>query len=149
MNTIAIIGRIGKEIELKYLQSGSAIASFSIAVDQSYVKDGNKVEKTSWFDISAFGKTAENVTKYFNRGSRIGITGELEQQTWKTTQGDNRSKVIIKMQRFDFIDSKNDNQNSQNNSQNQAQSHAPNGAPVYVENATPKVPEIDIDQDEI
>jgi len=115
MNNINIIGRIGKEIELKYLQSGNAVASFSIAVDQSYVKDGQKVEKTSWFDISCFGKTAENVNKFFRKGSRIGISGELEQQQWKSQDGENRSRVIIKMQNFTFIDSKGDNQGGGNN----------------------------------
>ena len=113
MNNINIIGRIGKEIELKYLQSGSAVTNFSIAVDQSYKIEGKKVEKTSWFDISAFGKNAENVNQYFRKGSMIGITGELEQQTWEAQDGTNRSKVIIKMQSFSFIDKKEEQNNQQ------------------------------------
>ena len=104
MNQVNLVARIGKEIELKYLPSGSAIASFSVAVNQDYKKDGQKVEKTSWFDITAFGKTAENVNQYFNKGSMIGITGELEQQTWAAQDGTKRSKVIIKLQNFTFID---------------------------------------------
>jgi len=112
VNNVNIVGRIGKDIELRYLQSGSAVASFSIAVDQSYKKDGQKVEKTSWFDVSAFGKTAELVNQYFYKGSMIGITGELEQQTWQAQDGSNRSKVIIKMQQVTFIDKKSDNQSN-------------------------------------
>jgi len=112
VNSVNIVGRIGKDIELRYLQSGSAVASFSIAVDQSYKKDGQKVEKTSWFDVSAFGKTAELVNQYFYKGSMIGITGELEQQTWQAQDGSNRSKVIIKMQQVTFIDKKSDNQSN-------------------------------------
>ena len=111
MNQVNLVARIGKEIELKYLPSGSAIASFSVAINQDYKKqDGTKVEKTSWFDITAFGKTAENVNKYFNKGSMIGITGELEQQTWTAQDGSKRSKIIIKLQNFTFIDRKQDNQ---------------------------------------
>ena len=114
MNNISIIGRIGKEIELKFLPSGSAIANFSIAVNQDYKKqDGSKVEKTSWFDITAFGKTAENLNNFFNKGSMIGISGELEQQTWTSQDGTNKSKVIIKLQSFTFIDKKQDNQQQQ------------------------------------
>ena len=124
MNNINIIGRIGKDIELKYLQSGSAVASFSIAVDQSYKKDGQKVEKTSWFDISAFGKTAENLNQYFSKGSMIGISGELEQQTWNDQQGQKKSKVIIKMQNFTFID-KRDNQPQQSYQAPQQQYNQP------------------------
>ena len=122
MNSVNVIGRIGKDIELKYLQSGSAVASFSIAVDQSYKKDGQKVEKTSWFDISAFGNTAETVKQYFNKGSMIGITGELEQQTWKAQDGSGRSKVIIKMQNLTFIDKKDSNQQQQGGYQQQQNS---------------------------
>ena len=124
MNVISIIGRIGKDIELKYLQSGSAVASFSIAVDQSYKREGQKVEKTSWFDVSAFGKTAENVNQYFHKGSMIGITGELEQQTWKAQDESNRSKVIIKMQTLTFIDKK-DNSQPQQQQQGGYQQQAP------------------------
>jgi len=125
MNSVNIIGRIGKEIELKYLQNGNAVANFSIAINQDYKKDGQKVEKTSWFDITTFGKTAENVNQYFRKGSMIGITGELEQQAWKAPDGTNRSKVIIKMQSFTFIDKKEqqDNQQQQGYSQQQQQSY--------------------------
>jgi single-strand DNA-binding protein len=112
MNTVNIIGTITRDIELKYIPSGSAIANFSIAVNQDYKKqDGTKVEKTSFFDISVFGKQAEVINQYFHKGSRIGIQGELEQQVWQDTQTQqNRSKVIIKLQKFDFIDRKTDNQ---------------------------------------
>jgi len=139
MNNINIIGRIGKEIELRYLQSGSAVASFSIAVDQSYKKDGQKIEKTSWFDVSAFGKIAETVNSFFNKGSMIGISGELEQQTWKAQDGSNRSKVIIKLQNLTFIDKKDNNQQGgqapqqQQNygQQQQGQQYQPQGQQQY------------------
>ena len=109
MNSVSIIGRIGGDISLRYLPSGKAVASFSIAVDQSYKKDGQKVEKTSWFDIVAFNG-AEAINQYFNKGSKIGITGELEQQTWQDQNGGKRSKVIIKLRSFDFIDKNTDNE---------------------------------------
>ncbi len=108
MNNVSLIGRIGKDIELKYLPSGSAVASFTIAIDQSYKdKQGQKVEKTSWIDIVAFNG-AETINKYFHKGRRIGITGELEQQTWKDQNGNNRSKIVVKLRSFDFIDKKED-----------------------------------------
>ena len=141
MNNISIIGRIGKEIELKFLPSGSAIANFSIAVNQDYKKqDGTKVEKTSWFEITAFGKTAENLNKFFSRGSMIGISGELEQQTWTAQDGTNKSKVIIKLQSFTFIDKKQDNQ--------QQQTQQPYNAMDYNQ-AQNSIPTIDVDTEEI
>ena len=106
MNTVNLIGRIGKDIELKYLPSGTAIASFAIAIDQSYKdKNGQKVDKTSWIDIVAF-KGAETINQYFTKGDRIGIQGELDQQTWQDQQGNNRSKVVVKCERFFFIERK-------------------------------------------
>jgi len=99
---------------LRYLPSGKAVASFSIAVDQSYKKDGQKVQKTSWFNIVAFNE-AEAINQYFHKGSRIGITGELEQQTWQDQSGGKRSKVIIKLRSFDFIDRKTDNEQPDRN----------------------------------
>ena len=129
MNNVNIVGRIGKDIELKYLQSGSAVASFSIAVDQSYKKDGQKVEKTSWFDVSAFGKTAETVNQYFHKGSMIGITGELEQQTWKAQDGTGRSKVIIKLQNLTFIDKRDNQSNNTQTNQVQQQQYQPQQQP--------------------
>lgn len=124
MNNTNIIGRIGKEIELKYLSSGSAVASFSIAVDQSYKnKDtGQKVEKTSWIDIKAIGVNAENVNKFFHKGSMIGIEGELEQESWKAQDGSNRSKIVVKLKKFTFIDKRTDSlQQAPQNNYNQPQ----------------------------
>ena len=129
MNSTNIIGRIGSDISLKFLQSGSAIASFSIAVDQSYKKDGQKIEKTSWFDISAFAKTAENLNNFFHKGSMIGVSGELEQQTWTDQSGAKKSKVIIKLQSFTFID-KFDNQQVPQQQQYQAPTQQQYQAPA-------------------
>jgi len=127
MNNTNIVGRIGSDISLTFLASGSAIANFSIAVNQDYKdKGGAKVEKTSWFDITAFGKTAENVNNFFGKGSMIGITGELEQQTWVDQQQQKRSKVIIKLQSFTFIDKREQNNQQQGNyQQSQQQYNAP------------------------
>ena len=106
MNTVNLIGRIGKDIELKYLPSGNAVASFAIAIDQSYKdKNGQKVDKTSWIDIVAF-RGAETINQFFAKGDRIGIQGELDQQTWQDQQGNKRSKIVDKCDKFDFIEKK-------------------------------------------
>ena len=139
MNSVQLIGRIGADIELKYLPSGKPVASFPIAVDQSYKKDGQKVEKVSWFDIVAF-QGAEVINQYFKKGSKIGITGELDQPRWEDQQGNKRSKVIIKLRAFDFIDSKNDNQPKQP----PVTQYPPNKEGYQQNNA---IPEIDIDDD--
>ncbi len=123
MNNVNIIGTMTRDLELKYLPSGIAVGSFAIAVNQDYKKqDGTKVEKTSFFDVKVIGKQSEIINQYFSKGSRIGITGELEQETWQDNQGQNRSKVVIKLEQFSFIDKKsNDNQGQRSQAQNNYQ----------------------------
>lgn len=139
MNSINIIGTLTRDIELRYLPSGAAVGTFAIAVNQDYKKqDGTKVEKTSFFDIKTIGKQAEIVNQFFHKGSRIAINGELEQETWTAQDGSNRSRVIIKMKEFSFIDRKSDNQ-GQNRNDNQ-----PQGNYQQPQN---RVPDVDIDED--
>ena len=123
MNSVNIIGTMTRDLELKYLPSGVAVGSFAIAVNQDYKdKQGQKVEKTSFFDVKVIGKQSEIISQYFSKGSRIGITGELEQETWQDNQGQNRSKVVIKLEQFSFIDKKsNDNQGQRSQAQNNYQ----------------------------
>ena len=114
MNSVNIIGVLVKSPELKFLPSGAALGSFSIAVNQDYKKDNELVKKTSFFDVKVFGKQSETISNFFHKGSRIGIIGELDQETWTTQDGQNRSKVVIKLNSFSFIDRKSDNQQSTN-----------------------------------
>ena len=142
MNNINIIGTMTRDLELKYLPSGVAVGSFAIAVNQDYKKqDGTKVEKTSFFDVKVIGKQSEIINQYFSKGSRIGITGELEQETWQDNQGQNRSKVVIKLEQFSFIDKKsNDNQGQRSQAQNNYQPK---------QQHQQDIPEIDLDEDSI
>ena len=151
MNNVNIIGTMVRDVELKYLNSGVAVGSFAIAVNQDYKnKEGQKVEKTSFFDIKVIGKQSETINQYFSKGSRIGITGELEQETWTTNDGQNRSKVVIKLSNFSFIDKKSDNQNqrqTQPQKRQTAQQQYPQAIPEVVYEQ--RIPEIDISEDEI
>ena len=142
MNSVNIIGTMTRGLELKYLPSGVAVGSFAIAVNQDYKKqDGTKVEKTSFFDVKVIGKQSEIINQYFSKGSRIGITGELEQETWQDNQGQNRSKVVIKLEQFSFIDKKsNDNQGQRSQAQNNYQPK---------QQHQQDIPEIDLDEDSI
>ena len=140
MNSINIIGTMTRDLELKYLPSGVAVGSFAIAVNQDYKdKQGQKVEKTSFFDVKVIGKQSEIINQYFSKGSRIGITGSLEQETWKDNQGQNKSRVIIKLEQFSFIDKKsNDNQGQRSQSQSNYQPK---------QQHQQEVPEIDLDDE--
>lgn len=70
VNKVIIVGKLGKDVELRYSQGGTAFGSFSVATDESYKdRDGNKVERTEWHNITVFGRVAENCANYIGKGS--------------------------------------------------------------------------------
>lgn len=147
MNQVNIIGTMTKDCEIKYLPSGSAIGNFGIAYNEKYKKqDGIVVEKAHFFDVTIIGKKAETINQYFKKGSRIGISGSLDFQSWQDQQGNNRSKVGIKLNDFTFIDRKSDNSQSNYNSNQQHQPQNNMNPPVHYEQ---QVPDINVDEDEI
>lgn len=99
MNTVCLIGRLGKDPELRVTQGGTSVARFSIAVDR---RDAEKT--VDWFEITCFGKVAENTGQYMKKGCMVGITGRLQQDKWQDrNSGQNRSKVSIIANQVDFL----------------------------------------------
>jgi single-strand DNA-binding protein len=97
-NTLTVVGNITRDAELKFLDSGSAVVGLSIAVNKRWKdkKTDEWIEKVSYFEVSAFGDLAENVANSLAKGARVVVTGQLEQRTWETDNGDKRSVVEIK-----------------------------------------------------
>ncbi|NLK46011.1 MAG: single-stranded DNA-binding protein [Treponema sp.] len=94
LNQIMIIGRLTRDAELKYTAGGLAISNFSIAVNRRRKSGEQWVDEVSYFDVSLFGKSAENLNQYLIKGKQVGIQGELRQDRWEQ-DGQNRSKVFI------------------------------------------------------
>src|SRR5699024_1468972 len=110
MNIVAITGRITKDLELK--QAGQTqVTNFSMAVENPYKKDD-----ASFFDIVAFGRTAELLNQYCGKGSKIGVDGTLKQDRFTDKEGNNRSVVRITANRIELLDTK-----GQSNGQSQQQ----------------------------
>ncbi len=102
MNQVIIIGRLTADPELKYTAGkGTALATFTVAVDDRFDN-----EHTNFFDVTAWGKTAENICNFFVKGKAIGIVGRLKQERWDNKEGQKRSKVGIVLDSFDFIGKK-------------------------------------------
>ncbi|MCG7817982.1 single-stranded DNA-binding protein [Staphylococcus epidermidis] len=103
-NLTILTGRITKDLELK--QAGQTqVTNFSMAVDNPFKKDD-----TSFFDIVAFGKTAELLNNYCGKGSKVLIEGNLKQDRFQDKEGNNRSVVRVIASRIEFLDSKGNNQ---------------------------------------
>ena len=111
LNRVMIIGRLGRDPELRYTQSGVAVCNLNLATDESYTdRDGNKVEKTEWHRITAFQRTAENCANYLAKGSLVYVEGSLQTRKWQDQQGQDRYTTEIKADRVQFLDRKGDNQ---------------------------------------
>ena len=101
LNVVALVGCLGRDPELKYFDSGTVVAKFSVAVNRPK-KDGESV--ADWFDCEAWGKTAEFLGNYIKKGNRISIVGKLKQEKWEDrTSGEKRSKVVVAVDRLENL----------------------------------------------
>jgi single-strand DNA-binding protein len=107
LNKVQLIGRIGRDPEMRYTPSGQPVASFSLATDESYTnKDGQKVEKTEWHRIVVWGKQAEFVGNYLGKGRLIYIEGKLETRKWTDKDGAEKYTTEIKAEKVTALDPK-------------------------------------------
>lgn len=75
---LIIVGNLGRDPEMRYTPSGQAVTNFNVATNRKYTtSDGNKVEETTWFRISTWGKTAEVCNQYLKKGSKVLVEGRL------------------------------------------------------------------------
>ena len=76
--SLTIIGRLGRDPEMRYMPNGDPVTSFSVATDRAYNdKNGQKVKETTWFRVSVFGKQADNANQYLHKGSMVLVEGRL------------------------------------------------------------------------
>lgn len=96
-NTVTLVGNLTRDPELRYTPSGQTVATFGLAVNRRWQNRQTQEweEQTSFFDIKAWAGLAENIAESVQRGTRVIVTGRLEQRSWETDQGDRRSKVEV------------------------------------------------------
>jgi single-strand DNA-binding protein len=91
-NNVSVVGNVTRDPELRFTQGGMAVASFGVAWNRRK-QDGE--EEVSFFDVTCFRQLAENVAESITKGTRVVVTGTLNQSNWETQDGDRRSKVEI------------------------------------------------------
>ncbi len=96
-NTVTVVGNVTRDPELRFTNTGQAVASFGLAVNRRWQNRATNdwEEQTSFFDITCWAKMAENVGESIHKGARVLVSGRLEQRSWQTEQGDKRSKIEI------------------------------------------------------
>jgi single-strand DNA-binding protein len=98
LNQVAVSGRLTRDVELKYLASGTPVASFSIANNRDRKVNEEWVEEVSYFDCEQYGARAETVARKLAKGSFVTVAGKMEQQRWEVQvdgEAKTRSKVVL------------------------------------------------------
>ena len=96
-NNVTVVGNITRDPELRFTPSGQAIATFGLAVNRRWQNRQTQEweEAVSFFDVTAWAQLGENVSESLSKGTRVVVTGRLDQRSWETQDGEKRSKIEI------------------------------------------------------
>ena len=118
MNQIFLCGRLCNDPDVRYGTNSNAIAKFSIAVDRRFKRDGQPT--ADFFNCVAFGKTGEFIEKYFHKGSKILLNGEMQNNNYKNKEGQMVYGFQVLVNNVEFAESKSQQNNAQQAKQQQA-----------------------------
>ncbi len=107
-NKVLLMGNLTRDIELKHTSSNQAVGNFGLAVNRKFkAGDGEWREEVTFVDCEVWGRTAENMAKYLQKGRPVFVEGRLKLDTWQDkNDGSNRSKMRVVIETFQFIDSR-------------------------------------------
>ena len=113
VNKVILVGNLGKDPELRYTASGTAVCNFSIATTESYKdRDGNRQEKTEWHNIVVWRQLAEICGKYLTKGKQIYIEGKLQTRKWEDRDGNTRYSTEIVADQMQMLGRAGDDSNA-------------------------------------
>ena len=108
INSVTLVGRAGRDPEVKYFESGTVVANLTMAVNRR-----NRDDEPDWFNLEIWGKQAQVAADYVKKGSLIGITGSFKLDSWKDRNtGETRNKPVVRVDRLELLGSKRDSENS-------------------------------------
>ena len=118
INSVTLVGRAGRDPEVRYFESGTVVANLTMAVNRR-----NRNDEPDWFNLEIWGKQAQVAADYVKKGSLIGITGSFKLDSWKDRNtGEDRNKPVVRVDRLELLGSKRDSETTNfqsNNSYNQ------------------------------
>ena len=105
-NKVILMGNLTRDPELRVTPKGTAVCQIGLAVNSSYKdKDGNAREEVTFVDVDVFGRQAEVIAKYMNKGRPILVEGRLKLDSWESKEGEKRSKLKVVLDNFQFVGS--------------------------------------------
>ena len=99
---VTILGNTGRDVELRYTPQGLPVANFSVASNTVRNTPRGQEKKTDWYNVTAFGKQAETLAKYLQKGSQVLVRGKLSLSAWETRNGEPRVNADVALQDFEF-----------------------------------------------
>ena len=107
LNKVLLMGNLTRDPELRYLQSGSAVCDFGLAVNRRWKSPaGEQKEEVTFVDVTYFGRTAEVISEYMKKGRPLFVEGRLRLETWTSKDGQKRSKLSVVGENMQFLDSR-------------------------------------------
>ena len=104
VNKVILIGNLGRDPELRYTQTGQAVANFTLATsDRWNDRDGNAQERTEWHRIVVWAKQAENCAQYLSKGRSVYVEGRIQTREWEDKEGNKRQTTEIVAQNVRFL----------------------------------------------
>ncbi|EON75225.1 Single-stranded DNA-binding protein [Lunatimonas lonarensis] len=139
VNKVILVGNLGKDPEVRHLESGSVVANLTLATTESYKdRSGNRVDNTEWHDLELWDAQAKVAEQYLRKGSQIYVEGKIKTDTWQDEQGNNRKKTKIRVISFTMLGTR------------QGSSDGDSGgasAPAMEKRAMPAVPDTGMDDE--
>jgi single-strand DNA-binding protein len=145
VNKVILVGRLGRDPELKYTPSGAPVAKFSLATDESFKdKTGEKQEHTEWHNIVAWNKLAEICGEYLTKGKLVFIEGSIRSRQWQDQAGNKRTSYEIIANQMQMLGSKADSERTPSRGMNRPapERPAPSAPPPSADPISPPEPEI-------
>ncbi|QDU72139.1 single-stranded DNA-binding protein [Mucisphaera calidilacus] len=104
-NRVVLMGNLTRDVELRMLPNNTAVADIGLAVNERYKsgQTGEWQDRANFFDCTAFGRTAENINRFFSKGKPILLEGKLRWESWEDREGNKRSKVKVVIESFEFV----------------------------------------------
>jgi single-strand DNA-binding protein len=127
-NRVILVGNLTRDVELRYIASGTAVTDIGLAVNDRVKKNDQWVDETTFVDITLWGRTAEVANEYLNKGSSVLIEGRLKLDSWENNEGQKRSKLKVIGERMQMLGGRGGGGSQSSRSQGDQSSYDDDGA---------------------
>lgn len=149
VNKVILVGNLGADPEVKYLEGDKVVANLSLATTEAYKdRNGNRVEQTEWHDLELWDQQARIAEQYLKKGSQIFVEGKIKSDKWVDENGQNRKRMKIRVLSFTMLGSRQDGGSMDNSGMSQPSQTASKGPMVNTSVSTgPNIQMDDSDDD--